>query len=82
MVSDELSRVRDLLRDAFPDVRNISFEWDGKLVVHIDLRTREQVALVEERLPYLSGGRLFSELRRGDTPKRRFDHRISATVAR
>lgn len=82
VVSDELDRLLSLLRDSFPDVRNISFEFDGRLHVHIDLRSKEQLALVEERLPYLGGGRLFSEPRRGDTPKRPFDHRISALVAR
>jgi len=82
MVSDELGRIFNLLRDAFPDVHHISFEYDGKLMVHMDSRRKEQVALIQERLPYLAGGRLFSGIRRGETPNRPFDHRISALVAR
>lgn len=82
VVSDELRKIYGLLRDAFPDVHHISFEFDGKLLVHMDSRMKEQVALIQERLPYLAGGRLFSEIRRGETPKRPFDHRISAVVAR
>ena len=82
VVSDELSRIYNLLRDAFPEVHHISFEFDGKLLVHMDSRRKEQVELIQERLPYLAGGRLFSGIRRGETPKRPFDHRISALVAR
>ena len=82
VVSDELGRIYNLLRDAFPEVHHISFEFDGKLMVHMDSRRKEQVALIQERLPFLAGGRLFSGIRRGETPKRPFDHRISALVAR
>lgn len=81
-VSDELGRLHSLLRDAFPDVHQITFEFDGKLSVHMDTRKKEQVALIRERLPYLVGGRLFSQVRTGETPKRPFDHRVSAVVAR
>lgn len=82
VVSDELGRLHGLLREAFPDVHHITFEFDGKLLVHMDTRRKEQVALIQERLPYLVGGRLFSQVRTGETPKRPFDHRVSAVVAR
>ena len=82
VVSDELGRIHRLLHDAFPDVHHICFEFNGKLSVHMDTRRKEQVALIQERLPYLAGGRLFSEVRRGETPRRPFEHRVSALVAR
>lgn len=81
-VSDELRMILDVLRDAFPQARHISFEFDNRLFVHIDLRSKEQLTLVEERLPYLGGGKLFFDLRRGQTPRHSFDHRITALVAR
>ena len=81
-VSDELTKIFNLLRDAFPEVHHITFEFDGKLFVHMDTRKKEQMALIEERLPYLAGGRLFSGLRKGAPPKRPFDHRVTALVAR
>jgi len=81
-VSSELGRISDILHEAFPEASKISFEYDGKLQVHIDLRTREQLTITEERLPYLAGGRLFSDVRRGKTPNHAFLQRISALVAR
>ncbi|MGB7405608.1 MAG: hypothetical protein WA906_07965 [Pacificimonas sp.] len=80
VVSDELARLTDLLRDAFPNARNIGFEYQGALNVHIDLQTREHMMLVEERLPYLGGGSLFSSPRRTSAPKQPFLHRITAVV--
>ena len=82
VVSDELNIMLGVLREAFPDARNIGFEFDGTLKVHIDMRSKERLELIEERLPYLGGGQLFSDLRRGKTPNRSFDHRITALVAR
>jgi len=70
------------VEEAFPDASKVTFEFDGRLHVHIDLRAREQLGIVEERLPYLGGGRLFSDLRRGKTPNHAFLQRISALVAR
>lgn len=81
-LSDELHQLLDMLSDAFPEARKISFEFDGRLTVRIDVRSKEQVSLVMERLPYLGAGQLFSELRLGQTPNHAFDHRITARVAR
>lgn len=79
-LSDELRELLDMLRDAFPDARKISFEFDGVLTVRVDVRSKEQVSLVMERLPHLGGGQLFSDLRLGQTPNHAFDHRITARV--
>ena len=81
-VSDELAKLLELLREAFPEAVNISFEFDGSLKVHIDLRNRDKLTIVQERLPYLGGGNLFSTPRLGSTPNHPFHHRISALVSR
>jgi hypothetical protein len=81
-ISDELERILALLRSAFPHATHIGFEFDGRLHAHIDLRRTEEINLVEERLPYLGGGRLFSTIHRGKVPNHPFHHRVSALVAR
>lgn len=81
-ISDELQRILDLLQAAFPHATHIGFEFDGKLYAHIDLRRTEEIGLVEERLPYLGGGRLFSAIHRGKVPNHPFHHRVTALVAR
>ena len=58
----------------------ISFDFDGRLHVHIDVRKREDIAMIEEVLPPLGMG-LFHGLKRSATPNRPFFHRISALVA-
>lgn len=78
-VSDALNRILSSLSDACPDDAAISFDFDGKLHVHIDIRNLEDVALTEAILPTLCGG-IFHEIRRGSTPHRSFFHRVSAQV--
>lgn len=81
-ISDELRQIHDLLKEAFPGANHISLEFDGKLVVHIDVRSKSELDLIEARLPFLAGGHLFCEAQRGNTPNHPFHHRITATVAR
>lgn len=81
MVSDELNRILTLLRDACPTGALISFDFDGKLHVHIDVRKREEVTAVETVLPMIGLG-LFQNLTRGATPHHPFFHRISAQINR
>jgi hypothetical protein len=78
-VTDELNRILALLRHACPPNARISFDFDERLHVHVDVRNLEEVAAVEAALPTLGQG-LFSCLRRGATPNRRFLHRVSALV--
>lgn len=80
-VTDELNRILGMLRDVSPNDATISFDFDGHLHVHIDVRRREDVTLLEALLPKLGCG-LFSGVTRGSTPHRPFFHRISALVAR
>jgi hypothetical protein len=55
------------------------FTFDGHLQVHIDVRKREHVLVVEMILPTLEPG-LFQNISIGGTPRHPFYHRISARV--
>lgn len=79
-VTDELNRILTMLREIAPKDAVISFDFDGQLHVHLDVRRREEVTLLETVLPSLGGGLLHS-LSRGATPHHPFFHRISARVA-
>jgi hypothetical protein len=79
-ITDELTRILAMLRDLAPRDAVISFDFDGKLHVHIDVRKREEVTVIEAVLPTLDGGR-FGQLSRGATPHHPFFHRVSAVVA-
>ena len=81
-VSDELRRILGLLQSANPNATKVSFEFDGQLHAHIDLRRIEEISIVEERLRFIGGGQLFSDIRRGKTPNHPFHHRVSMLVAR
>lgn len=80
-VTEELTRILALLRQSCPPEAVISFDFDGELHVHIDVRKKEDVTLVQAMLPMLGMG-LFDCIRLGSTPHRPFFHRISALVAR
>lgn len=80
-VSDELNRILTLLRDACPENSHVSFDFDGRLHVHIDVRKREDVTIVEMILSKLGAG-LFYGISRSGTPHHPFFHRVSAIVAR
>jgi hypothetical protein len=81
VVSDELNRVLAMLRESCPKQSQISFDFDGRLHVHIDVRKREDVILVEAILPTMGLG-LFHTISHGETPHHPFFHRISAIVDR
>ena len=78
-VADEPGRILALLRDTCPAGTHISFDFDGRLHVHVDVRSGETMAVVEAILPVLGQG-LFHTFSRGKTPKHPFFHRISALV--
>jgi hypothetical protein len=79
IVSDELNRILSSLRVACPENAEISFDFDGKLHVHIDIRNLEDVTLTEAILPTLCMG-IFHDIGRGNAPHRSFFHRVSAQV--
>jgi hypothetical protein len=73
-----LQRMSDELRSVCPANVLIAFRFDTKLHVDIDVRTLEDVALVEHILPVALGGTL-SNVRRGKAALS-FFHRITAEV--
>lgn len=80
-VTDELSRLRSMVREICPPDAMISFDFDDRLHLHIDVRDKIDVALIEARLPTLGSG-LFYGITHGSTPLHHFFHRVSALVAR
>jgi hypothetical protein len=81
VVSDELNRLLDLLRGALPEEATVSFLFDGKLTVRIDVRKLEQVLAIEMVLPTLGAG-IFHDIQRGQAPNHSFMHRVTARVDR
>jgi hypothetical protein len=80
-VTDELNRIRGILHDICPPDAQIGFTFEGRLQVHIDVRKREELYVVEAVLPTLEAG-LFHSLSRGRTPHHPFFQRLSAFVQR
>jgi len=80
-ISDELNMIASSLRQACPLETKISFDFDGTLRVHIDVRNLEDVTKVEALLPTL-GASMFHTINRGLTPRRSFFHRVTAQVDR
>src|SRR4051794_22365262 len=79
-VSDELGRIMQIMREAFPAETTVTFEFDGALRVHIDVRALEDVTHIETVLPSMCGG-IFSDPQRRLSAKHSFFHRLSANVA-
>lgn len=80
-VSDELNRILEMLTGACPKGAVISFDFDGRLHVHVDVHSFEDLLRVEGIFPLLGGG-IFHDISRGDTPHHAFHHRLSAIVDR
>ncbi|MBW8785752.1 MAG: hypothetical protein JF593_14140 [Novosphingobium sp.] len=80
-MTDELNTILTMLQKACPASALISFDFDGELHVHLDVRNREEVMLIQATLPLLGMG-LFKNVSLGGTPHRPFYHRITALVAR
>lgn len=81
VITDELNKILDMLKDACPEGAVISFDFNGRLYVHIDVHSFEDLLKVEGILPILGGG-IFHDMCRGDTPHRSFHHRLNAIVDR
>ena len=80
-ITDELNKILDMLTGACPEGAVISFDFDGRLHVHVDVHDFEDVLKVEGILPIL-GARMFCDISRGETPHHPFGHRLNAIVAR
>lgn len=81
MVTDELNKILAMLKGACPEGAIVSFDFDGRLHVHVDVHSFEDLLKVEGILPILGGGMLH-DLTRGETPHHPFHHRLSAIVDR
>jgi hypothetical protein len=81
VVSDELNRILVILRETCPEGARISFDFDGTLHVHIDVRKREDATVVQTLLPKVGAG-LFQKISLGGTPHHPFFHRVSAHISR
>jgi hypothetical protein len=81
IVSDELARITTAVSAIAPQDADITFEYDGKLRINIDIRKLEDLAKVETLLPGLCGG-IFSNLQRGLVENHPFLHRLTALVDR
>ena len=81
LVTDELEKLTAMLREVCPRDAMITFEYDGRLRLHIQLRRSEDVTKMEAILPTLFGG-IFHAVQRGQVGRGSFLHRVSALVAR
>src|SRR3954449_1567835 len=80
-VSDELQRLPAVLEPLCPEDSVITFDFHGKLRLHIDIRSFEEMTLVERLLPTMCGG-IFRDVHRGMSTKHSFFHRLTAVVGR
>lgn len=80
-VTDELLRLAHMVEDACPCKTQVSFTFDHALRIAVDVRTLEEVHIVESTLPQLAGG-VFQNIMRSATPHHAFLKRITATVNR
>jgi hypothetical protein len=81
VVSDELNRIRGAVQAICPQGATISFEFENRLQINIDVRRLEDLSRMETLLPSVCGG-IFSNLQRGLVDNRPFLHRLTADVDR
>ena len=81
VVTDELGKLHALLSSSLPSEAAISFLFDTKLRVRIDVRSLEHVLAIEMILPTIGGGG-FHDVQRGQAPNHSFMHRVTALVDR
>jgi hypothetical protein len=80
-VSDELAGLHKAVEDACPPASIVSFVFDGRLHLAVDVHTFEEASQVEAILPSIGGG-VFHDVSRGNTPGMSFRRRVSALVDR
>jgi hypothetical protein len=80
-ISDELGSLHKAVEDACPPASIVSFVFDGRLRIAVDVHTFEEASEVEALLPAIGGG-VFHDVARGNTPGMSFRRRVSALVDR
>jgi hypothetical protein len=78
-VTDELGGILRTVRDRCPAGALISFDFDGRLRLHVDVRTSEQLSHVETALATSRAG-MFHSFTHGKTPHHPFFRRLSAVI--
>lgn len=78
-VSEELTRILDIVRENAPCDAKVSIEFDGRLHLHVDVRHGEEIEVLKKVLPMIGKG-IFHTIEVGATPHHPFFHRISALV--
>jgi len=81
IITDELTRLTGAVRAVSPKDANVTFDFDGALEIHIDVRNLEDIARLEVLLPTLCG-HIFANCRRGSVDNHPFFHRLTASVDR
>lgn len=81
VISEELGKILAILREASPKDATVSFDFDGILHAHIDVRRAEEVSQLKAILPTLGAG-LFHDISVGATPHHPFFHRLTARIDR
>ncbi|KHK92750.1 hypothetical protein LK12_07565 [Novosphingobium malaysiense] len=81
LISDELAKIRAMVREHTSKDAKISIEFDGKLRLHVDVRNGEDVKVLAKMLPTLGTG-IFHSIEVGATPHHPFFHRVSALIER
>lgn len=69
-ITQELERIAELARSLCPQDSEISFSFDRKLLIHLDIRSLEDVTRAEVMLSVRGAG-LFSEIQRRPNRTRR-----------
>jgi len=80
-VTEELRSLAHLVEEACTCKTRISFSFAQALQIAVDVRTLEEVHMVEATLPRLAGG-VFRDISRAAIPNHAFLKRVTATVNR
>jgi hypothetical protein len=78
-VTEELGGILRTVREGCPADARISFDIDGRLHLHVDVRTSDQVVNVERALAGTRSG-MFHGVTRGKTPHHPSCRRLSAVI--
>jgi len=81
VISDELAILSGAVEAVSPRDARVTFDYNGTLHLHVDVRNLEDVARLEILLPTLCGN-IFANLQRGPVDNHPFFHRLTASVDR
>ena len=81
VISDELARLLGAVQAVCPRDAKVTFDYNGTLHLHIDVRNLEDVARLEVLLPTVCGN-IFANFQRGSVDNHPFFHRLMASVDR